>query len=251
MENTKPKQEKKEKEEKSETHPKTEQPSSPSPDAEQPSSPSAKAEQPSSPSADAERPSSPSADAERPSGPSSKAERPSSPSSKAERPSSPSADAERPSGPSPASEAVAEKKEQKGTSSIPPEASSPFLRINGGKIETSLSFEFTKIKHPDFKPGDTLKVHFRIREGEKQRIQVYEGIVISMSGEGSSRSFIVRRISHDVGVERVFPYYSPSIQKIQVVRRGKVRRSRLYYLRNRKGKEARVREAFHRTAAKK
>ena len=169
------------------------------------------------------------------------------------------------SGSTPAPNAVAEKKEPKEASSIPPEASSspspppvkkkkeslPFLRINGGKIETSLSFEFTKIKHPDFKPGDTLKVHFRIREGEKQRIQVYEGIVISMRGEGCSRSFVVRRISHDVGVERVFPYYSPSIHKIQVVRRGRVRRSRLYYLRNRKGKEARVKEAFHRTAAKK
>lgn len=95
---------------------------------------------------------------------------------------------------------------------------------------------------PDFKTGDTVKVHVRIIEGQKQRIQAYEGVVIrKRNGDGRS-SFTVRKISYGVGVERTFPLHSPIIDKIEVMSRGKVRRSRLYYLRNLRGKKARIKE---------
>jgi len=96
---------------------------------------------------------------------------------------------------------------------------------------------------PDFKVGDQVKVHYRIVEGEKERIQVYEGNVISIRGEGFHRSFIVRRISHDVGVERIFPYHSPAIAKIEISRRGRIRRAKLFYLREKSGKQGRIKEA--------
>ena len=97
---------------------------------------------------------------------------------------------------------------------------------------------------PEFSSGDTVKVHVRITEGEKSRIQVYEGLVISVKGGGVSKSFTVRKISgNQVGVERTFMYNSPVIAKLEVVRKGKVRRNKIYYIRNLSGKAARIKEA--------
>ena len=93
---------------------------------------------------------------------------------------------------------------------------------------------------PDFGSGDTVKVHVRITEGEKSRIQVYEGLVISVRGGGVSKTFTVRKNSNGIGVERVFPLNSPIISYVKVVSHGKVRRAKLYYLRGRKGKSARI-----------
>lgn len=95
---------------------------------------------------------------------------------------------------------------------------------------------------PDFEPGDTVNVHLRVVEGEKERIQQFEGIVLSKNGAGAGRTFTVRKISGGIGVERVFPLNSPRIAKIDVRRRGRVRRSKLYYLRDLKGKAARIKE---------
>jgi large subunit ribosomal protein L19 len=95
---------------------------------------------------------------------------------------------------------------------------------------------------PDFAPGDTVKVNVKVTEGTRTRIQAYEGVVISRSGGGINESFTVRKISYGEGVERVFPILSPSIDSVEVVRRGKVRRAKLYYLRGRRGKSARITE---------
>jgi large subunit ribosomal protein L19 len=95
---------------------------------------------------------------------------------------------------------------------------------------------------PDFRPGDTVEVHVRIVEGEKERIQVFKGVVIRKRGEGIGATFTVRKVSYEVGVERIFPLHSPSIDHIKVIFRGRVRRSRLYYLRQRHGKAARIKE---------
>ena len=95
---------------------------------------------------------------------------------------------------------------------------------------------------PDFQPGDTLLVNVKVVEGEKSRIQAYEGVCIGRSGQGLNENFTVRKISYGEGVERVFPLYSPMIDSIKVVRRGKVRRAKLYYLRGRRGKSARIAE---------
>jgi len=94
----------------------------------------------------------------------------------------------------------------------------------------------------EFSPGDTIKVYVKIREGEKTRIQVYQGIVISRKGCGATESITVRKLSSGIGVERVFPLHSPAIDKIEVVKRGKVRRAKLYYLREKIGKAAKVKE---------
>lgn len=94
----------------------------------------------------------------------------------------------------------------------------------------------------NFQVGDTVKVHYKIVEGNRERIQVYEGIVISIDNKGIGKTFTVRKISFDVGVERVFPFYSPRIAKIDVVRKGKIRRAKLYYLRERTGKSAKLKE---------
>lgn len=95
---------------------------------------------------------------------------------------------------------------------------------------------------PDFRPGDTVKVHVKVVEGGRERIQVFEGTVIRKRGGGMSSTFTVRRVSYGVAVERTFPLHSPRVSKIEVSRRGKVRRARLYYLRERMGKKARVKE---------
>ncbi|HWZ84969.1 MAG TPA: 50S ribosomal protein L19 [Thermoanaerobaculia bacterium] len=95
---------------------------------------------------------------------------------------------------------------------------------------------------PAFAPGDSVKVHVKVREGEKERIQLFAGVVIARRGGGSRETFTVRKISGGIGVERVFPLHSPIIDKIEVERHGKVRRAKLYYLRGRKGKAARIDE---------
>ncbi|MGQ3673601.1 50S ribosomal protein L19 [Xanthobacter sp. TB0136] len=95
---------------------------------------------------------------------------------------------------------------------------------------------------PDFLPGDTVIVNVKVREGERTRVQAYEGVVIARSGGGINENFTVRKISYGEGVERVFPVYGPLIDSIKVVRRGKVRRAKLYYLRDRRGKSARIAE---------
>lgn len=97
-----------------------------------------------------------------------------------------------------------------------------------------------------FTAGDTVNVHYRVREGEKERIQQYEGVVISERGSGPNKTFTVRKISSNVGVERIFPLNSPFIAKIDVKRRGKVRRSKLFYLRELRGKKARIQEKDNR-----
>jgi large subunit ribosomal protein L19 len=97
-------------------------------------------------------------------------------------------------------------------------------------------------EQPDFAPGDTVRVHVRVKEGDKERIQVFQGVIIARRGGGTRETFTVRKMSGGVGVERIFPLHSPSIDKIEVVRRGKVRRAKLYYLRNLRGKAARIEE---------
>lgn len=96
--------------------------------------------------------------------------------------------------------------------------------------------------HPEFRPGDTVKVHVKVVEGDRERIQLYEGVVIKRQNGGISETFTVRKISYGVGVERTFPLHSPRVDKIEVARRGKVRRAKLYYLRDRRGKAARIKE---------
>jgi large subunit ribosomal protein L19 len=95
---------------------------------------------------------------------------------------------------------------------------------------------------PEFRPGDTVKVHVRVVEGNRERTQIFEGVVIARNGSGLDASFTVRKVSFGVGVERVFPVNAPIIQKVEVTRRGDVRRSKLYYLRDRVGKAARIKE---------
>src|SRR3954463_2344394 len=102
---------------------------------------------------------------------------------------------------------------------------------------------------PDFQPGDTLIVNVKVKEGERSRVQAYEGVCIARSGSGFQESFTVRKISYGEGVERVFPLYSPMIESVKVVRRGKVRRAKLYYLRGLRGKKARITEKQDHTAA--
>jgi large subunit ribosomal protein L19 len=96
--------------------------------------------------------------------------------------------------------------------------------------------------HPKFDPGDTVKVHVRITEGDKTRVQVFEGIVIGIRSKGVRSTFQVRKISYGMGVERIFPLHSPNVEQIEVVRKGRVRRAKLYYLRELSGKAARIRE---------
>ena len=103
---------------------------------------------------------------------------------------------------------------------------------------------------PEFQPGDTVIVNVKVKEGERTRIQAYEGVCIARTGGGINESFTVRKISYGEGVERVFPVFSPNIDSIKVVRRGKVRRAKLYYLRDRRGKSARIAERMETPAAR-
>jgi len=97
-------------------------------------------------------------------------------------------------------------------------------------------------EHPEFGSGDTINVHVKVIEGEKQRVQVFKGVVIARKHGSSRETFTVRKVSYGVGVERIFPMHSPMIEKIELVRRGRVRRAKLYYLRERRGKAARIAE---------
>ena len=99
-----------------------------------------------------------------------------------------------------------------------------------------------KAEKPAFEIGDTIRIDVKIREGERERIQAFEGTVIAKNGSGISETFTVRRVAYGVGVERVFPVHSPNVAKVEVIRNGKVRRSKLYYLRDRVGKSAKVKE---------
>ncbi len=108
-----------------------------------------------------------------------------------------------------------------------------------------------RANHPDFKPGDTINVHVKISEGNKERIQQFQGVVISRRGKGTNgEMFSVRKVSNGVGVERIFPVVSPSIDKIEFVKAGKVRRAKLYYMKGRQGKAARIKEKFASVAEK-
>ena len=95
---------------------------------------------------------------------------------------------------------------------------------------------------PDFKPGDTINVHVKIKEGNKERVQQFQGTVIQRRGEGNGESFTVRKVSNGIGVERIFPIVSPSLDKIEILKKGKVRRAKLYYMKGRHGKAARIKE---------
>ena len=106
----------------------------------------------------------------------------------------------------------------------------------------AVTASYMKNDVPEFRPGDTVKVHVRIKEGERERIQIFEGLVIGRHGGGISETYTVRKISSGVGVERTFPVHAPLVDKIEVVRKGKVRRAKLYYLRGRTGKAAKVKE---------
>ena len=109
-------------------------------------------------------------------------------------------------------------------------------------IITEITKEQLRTDLPTFRPGDTVRVHVKVVEGTRERIQVYEGVVIGRRGGGISESFTVRKISYGVGVERTFPVHTPKIAQLEVTRRGKVRRAKLYYLRDLRGKAARIKE---------
>jgi large subunit ribosomal protein L19 len=105
-----------------------------------------------------------------------------------------------------------------------------------------LEKEMMRLDLPDFVPGDTVKVHVKIKEGEKERIQVFQGVVISKRKGTTNASFTVRKVSYGIGVERIFPLHSPIIDKIEVLTKGRVRRAKIYYLRKLRGKAARIKE---------
>jgi len=102
--------------------------------------------------------------------------------------------------------------------------------------------EYLRDGTPEFRPGDTVKIHVRVVEGDKERIQIFQGVVIARRGGGTRETFTVRKVSGGVGVERIFPLHSPIVDRIEVVRQGKVRRAKLYYLRGLRGKAARIEE---------
>jgi large subunit ribosomal protein L19 len=128
------------------------------------------------------------------------------------------------------------------------------MEMNVNIIQTLEAEQAAKLgangKIPEFAPGDTVIVNVKVSEGERTRVQAYEGVCIARSGGGLNESFTVRKISYGEGVERVFPIYSPMIDSIKVLRRGKVRRAKLYYLRDRRGKSARIVERVDNSAAK-
>jgi large subunit ribosomal protein L19 len=107
---------------------------------------------------------------------------------------------------------------------------------------TQIEREMMRLDLPGFAPGDTVKVYVKIKEGEKERIQAFQGVVISKRGGGTRATFTVRKVSYGIGVERIFPLHSPVIDKIEVVTHGRVRRSKIYYLRKLRGKAARIKE---------
>lgn len=110
------------------------------------------------------------------------------------------------------------------------------------EIIRAIEQEQLKKDLPNFAPGDTVKVHIRVKEGKRERIQIFEGVVLKRQNGGARETFTVRKISFGVGVEKIFPVHSPNVDKIEVMRRGKVRRAKLHYLRQRSGKAAKVKE---------
>lgn len=110
------------------------------------------------------------------------------------------------------------------------------------KLIADLTKDQLRTDHPEFRPGDTVKVHAKVVEGTRERIQIFEGVVIKRQNGGIHETFTVRKISYGVGVERTFPLHSPRIDKIEVIRRGRVRRAKLYYIRSLRGKAARIKE---------
>ncbi len=116
----------------------------------------------------------------------------------------------------------------------------------GLNIIQKIDREQIRFDHPDFRPGDTVKVHIRIVEGNKERVQIFQGVVLKRKRGDMNATFTVRKISHGVGVEKTFALHSPRIESIEVVTKGRVRRSRLYYLRERRGKAARIKERGYR-----
>ncbi|MDK6804501.1 50S ribosomal protein L19 [Aerococcus sp. UMB7834] len=110
------------------------------------------------------------------------------------------------------------------------------------KLIESITNEQLRSDIPDFRPGDTVRVHAKVVEGDRERIQLFEGVVIKRRGQGISETYTVRKISSGVGVERTFPVHTPRVDQIEVIRQGKVRRAKLYYLRDRHGKAARIAE---------
>ena len=118
------------------------------------------------------------------------------------------------------------------------------VKAMSGVVKEIAAIEAAQLRSlPDFRPGDQVEVHYRIREGEKEHIQVFKGVVIRRQGGSNRETFTVRKVSYGVGVERIFPVHSPKIEKLEVVRRGHVRRAKLYYLRDLRGKKARLRQA--------
>ena len=101
---------------------------------------------------------------------------------------------------------------------------------------------YLRAAQPEFAPGDTVRIHVKVKEGDKERIQIFQGVIIARRGGGTRETFTARKMSGGVGVERIFPLHSPSIDRIEVIRRGKVRRAKLYYLRDLRGKAARIEE---------
>ncbi len=126
------------------------------------------------------------------------------------------------------------------------------LNLPGSRLEKGVNLQMDLIKEvekqylkediPKFSPGDTVRVHVKVVEGTRERTQVFEGVVIRRQGSGLKETFTVRRVTYGIGVERIFPVHSPVISRIEVVKRGKVRRAKLYYLRKRTGKAARIKE---------
>ncbi len=116
---------------------------------------------------------------------------------------------------------------------MPPQTTHPIDALAAGSLRSDL---------PDFRAGDTLKVHVRVVEGNRSRVQIFQGVCIRIQGSGIGRTFTVRKVSFGVGVERTFPLHSPIFEKIEVVTRGDVRRAKLYYLRNLRGKAAKIKE---------
>lgn len=110
------------------------------------------------------------------------------------------------------------------------------------KLIESVEAQFKAKELPEFRSGDTVKVHFRIIEGNKERVQVYEGLVVKIHNNSSSSTFTVRKVVGDIGVERTFPFYTPKIDKVELVRKGRVRQARLFYMRDLRGKAARIKE---------
>jgi large subunit ribosomal protein L19 len=105
-----------------------------------------------------------------------------------------------------------------------------------------LEAKHAKAEHPEFRPGDTIKVYVRVIEGDKERAQMFQGVVVNTRGSSTNRTFTVRKVSDGIGVERIFPIHSPNIAKIEVARRGSVRRAKLFYLRKKTGKAAKITE---------